>query len=737
MGGKLRARLGWLANRAYARFFAWYALVLLLPLIVFSIVYNSYFLRTVRQDVLDRSVSALSQQAQTLDSYLRQMDAIGGQTSSLLHMRGVNLRHTSVFSEVRNTLAGFNNTHLFFDRVMYYSTAMPQMIFSDSGTYNVRYFARYRRNGADLSLPEALAGVSRPAWVLPGDVDWKLEEGGAPTLQYILPVASDYPAHLIFFVPERTIAGALQTQDAATYLMHGAVTLYPFHADAGGLSLPEGFTAPGGEAEILPHGDAFLLRVPVGTSGLSCVRVISQSRVLQKVTETQRVFVTVLVSLAVIGGMFVFWVSFHNYRPIHILGEIGRGKVDVPRGLHGIDRARYAMEKLDERYVLLDQKRRREQTILRLTLGTGKRAEGLEAEMAGLGLAFESPYLRVAMLSYTAVPDSAALLGELGALCGVMHGEPEWILLEYPHPGHYLLVFGMQEDDGRLLRDRILTQIASTWHGPVREGVRMAVGGGCRSIGHLHQSYLQAVLAEQMEDSLFERGVLIYDNIPAAETGFQYPRKELDTLYEALLDADIDKARLITEILTDIIHGQRANNFIYTSLCYDTLSTYARAQEELRLQGQGNLPEGLNYELLCDLPDLESMMNLIFDVRDKTATAMSMGQRGGARADIARKAMDYIDKHYKEESLCASRVADHFGMSISNLSHQFKAQSGITLSDYISRRKLAYARELLAVPENRVSDVSAMLGYNQPTSFIRKFKQYYGVTPNEYRSGEA
>jgi len=79
-------------------------------------------------------------------------------------------------------------------------------------------------------------------------------------------------------------------------------------------------------------------------------------------------------------------------------------------------------------------------------------------------------------------------------------------------------------------------------------------------------------------------------------------------------------------------------------------------------------------------------------------------------------------------------VADKFQMSISNLSHQFKALTNRNISEYITKGKLEYIRDLLLNTDYSVQKIADMLGYSQTASFIRRFKQHYGMTPVEYRN---
>ena len=52
-------------------------------------------------------------------------------------------------------------------------------------------------------------------------------------------------------------------------------------------------------------------------------------------------------------------------------------------------------------------------------------------------------------------------------------------------------------------------------------------------------------------------------------------------------------------------------------------------------------------------------------------------------------------------------------------------------------KKFEYAAELLKGTSYRIADIAGMLGYMQTSSFIRQFRNYYGMTPREYRDAFA
>ena len=94
----------------------------------------------------------------------------------------------------------------------------------------------------------------------------------------------------------------------------------------------------------------------------------------------------------------------------------------------------------------------------------------------------------------------------------------------------------------------------------------------------------------------------------------------------------------------------------------------------------------------------------------------------------------FIDENYRNGNFSIQTVMDHFGMTHSNLSHQFKSYMGENISSYINTLKMNYAKELLSAGNLTVNEIGRKLGYFQTSSFIKRFKSTEGLTPGEYRS---
>ena len=78
-------------------------------------------------------------------------------------------------------------------------------------------------------------------------------------------------------------------------------------------------------------------------------------------------------------------------------------------------------------------------------------------------------------------------------------------------------------------------------------------------------------------------------------------------------------------------------------------------------------------------------------------------------------------------------LARRFGLSRSSLTREFKRSLGLSVGAYVRQRKLQHAGRLLS--ENHpICDVAYAVGYSGMAHFYRQFKQFYGVTPAEFRS---
>lgn len=93
----------------------------------------------------------------------------------------------------------------------------------------------------------------------------------------------------------------------------------------------------------------------------------------------------------------------------------------------------------------------------------------------------------------------------------------------------------------------------------------------------------------------------------------------------------------------------------------------------------------------------------------------------------------YLELHYRDTDLSQVQVADRFRISNYTLSRLFKNQVGVGFAEYLTAKRLEYAKELLLTTSHSVKEVAMMSGFASENYFSRTFKIYEGVPPSSFR----
>jgi transcriptional regulator GlxA family with amidase domain len=78
-------------------------------------------------------------------------------------------------------------------------------------------------------------------------------------------------------------------------------------------------------------------------------------------------------------------------------------------------------------------------------------------------------------------------------------------------------------------------------------------------------------------------------------------------------------------------------------------------------------------------------------------------------------------------------IATLLHLSSSRFRHLFKQEVGITPKRYVKQLRLRQAKQLLETSLLSVKEVSARVGVNDISHFVRDFKARFGINPSEVR----
>ncbi len=99
---------------------------------------------------------------------------------------------------------------------------------------------------------------------------------------------------------------------------------------------------------------------------------------------------------------------------------------------------------------------------------------------------------------------------------------------------------------------------------------------------------------------------------------------------------------------------------------------------------------------------------------------------------LIKQAMQIIDRRFTEK-LTLEDIAEELGISAGYFSRIFSEETGETFSNYLIRKRIDYAKELIENTNDKFYEIAEKSGFNSAVHFNNMFKKICGVTPNQYR----
>jgi AraC-like DNA-binding protein/ligand-binding sensor protein len=100
--------------------------------------------------------------------------------------------------------------------------------------------------------------------------------------------------------------------------------------------------------------------------------------------------------------------------------------------------------------------------------------------------------------------------------------------------------------------------------------------------------------------------------------------------------------------------------------------------------------------------------------------------------DLIRTAKRYVEENL-EERICLDELAKVCSVSTFYFCKVFKRTTGMTLTEYVNRRRIEWSKVKLMDPDSRVVEVAFDVGYQSLSQFNRCFRKYVGVSPTRFR----
>ncbi len=117
---------------------------------------------------------------------------------------------------------------------------------------------------------------------------------------------------------------------------------------------------------------------------------------------------------------------------------------------------------------------------------------------------------------------------------------------------------------------------------------------------------------------------------------------------------------------------------------------------------------------------------------DATFGVTPESQKNVSPEEVVAIIKDYVESNYAT-NFKITMFAEKYFFSIEYLTKLFKSKYGYSIYEYVLKLRMERAKELLAQEENKIVEIAERLGYADNHYFSKAFRNYYGISPSQYR----
>lgn len=224
--------------------------------------------------------------------------------------------------------------------------------------------------------------------------------------------------------------------------------------------------------------------------------------------------------------------------------------------------------------------------------------------------------------------------------------------------------------------------------------------------------YLGAVMFGQVRlmNKDAEKAVRLVNEISSFQAEEEAARKDLLEMYERLPEMEYERIVEIAEFVDSVVK-YTVDRAVKSRNQAETYQWMLSMSAE---QGNGDIE-------IQEIRELESPM-----------PANSQEQLPVKPSSAIYPAVVYIHNHPRD-NISMKEMANLCHLSSSYFSRRFSQETGETFVNYINRRKIEKAKELLRGTNKSITHIAGEVGFQNTNNFIAVFKRIEGVPPSLYR----
>lgn len=228
------------------------------------------------------------------------------------------------------------------------------------------------------------------------------------------------------------------------------------------------------------------------------------------------------------------------------------------------------------------------------------------------------------------------------------------------------------------------------------------------------------------------QNVFTFEQVEKKKAEIELEEKSLQKIYNML---GTDRNNEIRSTLLNVFNIEELKNYklTYVYALSDAINKIIFDQA-FRHLGKESIEIFQQYDKVGDINNFESINDYFYAVEYLTMhlhefikemkIVYSEGSMEKAKAFIHENA---------HKDLNMAVVSNHISLNYSYFSHTFKEYTGENFVDYLKKVRIKKSKKLLSDFDNKIFEVSELVGFKSPKQFSRVFRDIEGVSPKEFR----
>jgi two-component system response regulator YesN len=259
-------------------------------------------------------------------------------------------------------------------------------------------------------------------------------------------------------------------------------------------------------------------------------------------------------------------------------------------------------------------------------------------------------------------------------------------------------------------------------------GVMAAVGELHNRIEDIAQAFQESKKALDGRFAAPDETVILYSDLAdSVRDEFTFDMESRHKLSSVLTEGNPQR---IDDFIENLLNSSIMESRINTRGPYALLELLLHTVQDIK-EVDPRLAQSISFNELATLQNDTERINFCRATFQRIAIAIS--GKPCASNEVMTRIVEFVDQNFHDPGLSLTALSERFGLSAIYISRLFKHKTGCNFLDYLNRKRIERAKELLISPHAMVKSVSGTAGFSSEVSFRRVFRKYEAMSPGAFR----